>query len=274
MTAPSPLSSFYKSAPICLWVEDEETRTYLSTAWDGDGAIAIGVANGNSQLKALVNSARNDGARNVFAFRDRDFTKGNRGKWSSPSVDVFATSVLEVENYLLDADAIRQSTVNTSGKSASDIEAEMRAFAQRLDWWMACRATITELRDAVTEDFVNHPKWTKVTGLSEAEDSILQSWWWQNRMAVSTAWSDTHVRDRIAHHHGLFAQMLTDGSWKQEFSGKEIVDQLRQSVWTGPTVIPGRAGKIEFFRAVAESQRRRVRLPSDVTDLRAELRSR
>jgi hypothetical protein len=270
MTAPSGLSAFYKSAPICLWVEDEETKTYLSTAWDGDGAIAIGVANGNSQLKALVDSARKDGHRNVFAFRDRDFTEGNREKWST--VDVFASSVLEVENYLLDAEAIADSAVNTSGKTASDIEVDMRAFAQRLDWWMACRATITELRDAVTGDFVKHPKWTKVTGVNEAEDSILKSSWWQGRVAVSNDWSDAHVRGRIAHHHGRFQQMLRNGAWKQEFSGKEIVDHLRQRVWTGPTVIPGRAGKIEFFRAVAERQL--AGLPPDVTALQAELHAR
>lgn len=32
----SHLSLLYNHHPVCLWVEDEETRSYLNTVW-GDG---------------------------------------------------------------------------------------------------------------------------------------------------------------------------------------------------------------------------------------------
>jgi len=52
------LNGIYKNFPAYLWVEDEETRTYLKTVWKGEEHIEIYVAGGHTHLHAVVTAAR------------------------------------------------------------------------------------------------------------------------------------------------------------------------------------------------------------------------
>lgn len=44
MKPSSDVIGLYRSFPAYLWVEDEETRTYLETAWNGESLIKVLVA--------------------------------------------------------------------------------------------------------------------------------------------------------------------------------------------------------------------------------------
>lgn len=71
MIATSDLPTLYKTKKVCLWVEDEETRTYLTEVWQ-DPEIGLLVADGHTNLQAVVASSRQEGFAHVFGFRDRD----------------------------------------------------------------------------------------------------------------------------------------------------------------------------------------------------------
>ncbi|WP_441292683.1 hypothetical protein ACSRUE_21830 [Sorangium sp. KYC3313] len=55
MKPSSDVTGLYRNFPAYLWVEDEETRTYLQTAWEGELHIKVLVAGGHGHLHAVVN---------------------------------------------------------------------------------------------------------------------------------------------------------------------------------------------------------------------------
>jgi len=271
----SDVTGLYRAFPAYLWVEDEETRTYLDTVWNGESRIKIYVAGGHSHLPALVKAAHSDYSTHVFGFRDRDFGASNRAHWNDPALDVLTSDVLELENLLLDAEAIAACDVNTSGLGAADIELEMRRLATPLTWWMACRKTITALRDAVMTDFLSHPSRTRVRTRQEAEDAIVTSAWWSTVLpALHGTWgSSASITQRLVQDESDFSAMLGTDAWKRDFSGKEIVQDLIAKVWTRKR--PGDpAGRLEFVRAIAESQLRMGRVPAEIVELRTAIRRR
>lgn len=275
MKPTSDVTGLYRSFPAYLWVEDEETRTYLETAWNGESRIKIYVAGGHTHLQAVVSAARNDWATHVFGLRDRDFGTSNRARWRDDTVTILAGEALELENLLLDADAIASCQVNTAVLSTTQIEQELLQIAMPLTWWMACRRTITEIREAVTEGFLAHPTRREVASQQDAENAIMGTDWWANVLpSLHPTWgSRTAISASLVSHEAAFHAMLATGQWKKEFSGKEILQELGPKVWRHKRP-PDPAGRLEFVRAIAEAQRDHRRIPSEVTDLRTAILSR
>lgn len=275
MTKPSSdLRALYRNFPVYLWVEDEETRTYLETVWVGESLIKIYVADGHPNIAAIVNAAHRDRLPHVFGLRDRDFGGSNRARWSDPAVRVLCGDSLELENLLLDADAIAACAVNTAGMSTAQIEAELNAIATPLVWWMSCRRTLTELRDALTSEFPAHPTRYSVPTQQAAEQIILASTWWHQQFpAFHQKWTAATIQKRLAQHEAQLRPMLASNAWKQEWSGKEVLSDLVARVWTRKR-LGNPAGRIEFIRAIAEAQCKLNRVPPEIAELRTTLRQR
>lgn len=119
MTATALFPGFYRGA-INLWVEDELTRDYLRKVWQEDPAIVFYVGGGNEGITAVLKEAELAGLHNVFALIDRDFGITNRADWNNPAKTSrrFVGSVHEVENHLLDADALAGCALNTGGRTS------------------------------------------------------------------------------------------------------------------------------------------------------------
>ncbi|MDI1475583.1 hypothetical protein [Polyangium sp. y55x31] len=270
---PSHLSALYKNKLVYLWVEDEETRTYLETTW-GDPDIGIYIAGGCENIGAVVQAARKDKLHHVFGYRDRDFGASNRPRWNDPSVDMFVGDAFEVENLLLDAPAMAACEVNTSPKDATTIEKEMQALAAQLDWWMACRATIVELRDVVAKDFIEHPGRSKVRSKQEALDTITTSAWWTRvPKALPAATTSPHLEARLLSHQKAYAAMLASGAWKSHVSGKEILAEMLTRIWTKKRPADPQ-GRQDFVKAIAQAQRKARSTPEEIVALRLALRAR
>jgi hypothetical protein len=270
----SDLTAMYKSFPVYLWVEDEETRTYLKATWSDDPLIGIYIAGGNEGVHAAVRAARANGYLHVFGFRDRDFGTSNRSRWGNDDVHVFASEAFEIENLLLDSDAIAACDVNTSDKKASDIKNDLRALAAPLVWWMCCRRTITEISDSLTLEFIEHPRRADVTTQQQALDVIVRSPWWASTRPAIAGWDvPAALPGALSRHHATYAAMLASAQWALEFSGKEILRDLFTSIWTKKRP-PDPRGRIEFVKSIARAQRLLKRVPQEIADLRVELRGR
>jgi hypothetical protein len=172
VTAPSNLPTLYRNHQILVWVEDEVTRTYLREVWQ-DSNIGLLIAGGHENIHAVVKSARAQGFLHVFGFRDRDFGGTNRPKWQDDPEGVLTSEVFEVENLALDSQAMFACQLNSSKMTAEQISARLRELASKRCWWMSCRHAITDVRNAITDKFVEHPKLGKVTTQAEAEESHL-----------------------------------------------------------------------------------------------------
>jgi hypothetical protein len=191
MTASSDLPSLYSLRPVNLWVEDDETRAYLDRAWQ-DPDIGYLVAGGGENVAAVVKSAREAGLPTVFGLRDRDFNSSNRSRWRrwTDPLAVFALDSLEIENFALDAEAIADVDANTAGLTAAQIEGLLQRAVNGMVWYMACRYTVSDIRDAVARDFLKHPRAEgprALTSFAAARDWILDSPWWKDVLPAATA---------------------------------------------------------------------------------------
>ncbi len=268
---PSHLSALYKNKLVYLWVEDEETRTYLETAW-ADAEIGIYIAGGCENIRAVVHAARKDNLLHVFGYRDRDFGTSNWPRWNDPSVEVFVGEAFEVENLLLDARSMAECEVNTSPKNVPDIENELQALAGKLCWWMACRASIAELRGAVAEDFIEHPSPSNVRTQQEALDTITTSRWWTHVLPNISA-ATAKLPATLLKHQATYGAMLTSGAWKTHFSGKELFADMLPRIWTKKRPRDPQ-GRLDFVKALARAQRDARTVPQEIIDLRLALRAR
>jgi hypothetical protein len=273
LTAASDLPALYSRHALVVWVEDEETRTYLSTAWQ-DGDIGLLVAGGYENIHAVVKAAEKDGIAHVFGIRDRDFWTSNRARWNEPAIRVLTGDTFEIENLLLDATAMAACDVNSAEKDVAAIEADLGALAAPLAWWMSCRKTIVHFREAATRDFTEHPKRGAVTSKALALSKIVDSPWWTTTLpGLGHAVTRAEAERLLDLHHRHYAAALQDGSWRTSFSGKEILGDMRGRLWTRNHQA-GLGGKLRLFRSIAEAQRTLNRLPEEIKELRAVLRAR
>lgn len=276
MTAPSNLPTLYRNHQILVWVEDEVTRTYLREVWQ-DSNIGLLIAGGHENIHAVVKSARAQGFLHVFGFRDRDFGGTNRPKWQDDPEGVLTSEVFEVENLALDSQAMFACQLNSSKMTAEQISARLRELASKRCWWMSCRHAITDVRNAITDKFVEHPKLGKVTTQAEAEEVIFASKWWTATLPVIGASTTAAcVRTNLAQHHARYSALLASGEWQAHFSGKELLQEVVTAVWTKgrPKGEHSDSVHLDFIRSIGEAQRLHNRIPGELQALRAVLRTR
>jgi hypothetical protein len=274
VTATSDLPAIYSSHPLVLWVEDEETRTYLSTAWQ-DGDIKLLVAGGYANIDTIVKAAEKDDIPWVFGVRDRDFWRSNRARWTADrALRVFTGDTFEIENWLLDATAMAACDVNTAEKDAVTLQGELDALAAPLAWWMSCRKTIVHFRDAVTKDSIEHPTRGAVTSKPLALSKIVGSSWWTTTLpALGQTVTEAEADRLLDLHHQEYTSALQDGTWRTCFSGKEILGEMRSRLWTRRPE-GGLGGKLRLVRSIADAQRTLNRVPEEIQALHAVLRAR
>ncbi|WP_437629800.1 hypothetical protein [Sorangium sp. So ce854] len=275
MKPSSDVTGLYRNFPAYLWVEDEETRTYLQAVWEGESHIKVLVAGGHGYLHAVVNAARNDYNTHVFGFRDRDFGVSNRARWNDHTVVVLTADVVEIENLLLDPDAIAACQVNTARHDARKIEQELTMLATPLTWWMSCRRTITEIRDAVVGDFLEHPGRDRVRTQGDAEAAITGSPWWARVLpTLQPDWGNAAtITRKLQDHEASYRAMLSTGAWRREFSGKEILRELTTRIWTRKRPKDPEC-RLTFVQEIARAQRELNRVPQEIRELRTSIRRR
>ena len=181
------------------------------------------------------------------------------------------SEVFEIENLLLDSEAMAICDVNTSSKTAAQITAELAQLAGALPWWMSCRRAIAEIRNAVTDQFTVHPKRGAVKTQADAESAIFASPWWTAVLPIiGTSTTQPLVQASLQQHHAAYSAMLGNGLWRTHFAGKEVLGDIVTRVWTrkhSPRLL------LDFIQAVGRAQCSSSRIPTEVTELRAALRA-
>lgn len=268
------LSALYAAQPLVVWVEDEETRRVLTTAWAGD-PIAIYVGGGNETIRAVVEDAWRGGLRHIFGVVDRDFGRSNACRWSTPdeSLRTYVLQSSEIENLALDPEALAGCAYNTGRRSVREIEARLHQTIQGMTWWMACCAVLDTIRQRRNADFPGFPSQAaSVIDLDSALLHIQSSRWFSDHVAQLPSLAErTWLETELQRHEARFAEAVTDGSWRTEFSGKQIFYRIVEYVHTMGN---GRAKKLELLQGVTQTQAELGRLPQELTLLQASLRLR
>jgi hypothetical protein len=268
-------ASLYR-ATINLWVEDELTRAYLDAVWNTP-AVAYLIGGGNEGVQAIVNDAEKAGYPNVFALIDRDFRQTNKSVWMDPNKTFrrFILPVHEIENYLLDARALAASRFNNLNKTEGAIEAMMTTVATRLCWWAACRDVVAELRRRFRAGFLGDPS-CDVNSEDQARDHICRSPWFQRLASEVSRTTVADVHQLLSDAHSRASQSLTDGSWKVEFAGKEILHDVSSRICHLPGLRNPNPAQFDedLAKEIGAWQRQYQAVPPDLGELLGALQQR
>jgi hypothetical protein len=267
---------------INLWVEDELTREYLSAVWTHPPDVFFLIAGGNEGVSAVVKDAEAAGFPNVFGPIDRDFRPTNRADWNAAGKTFrrFVLPVHEIENDLLDPEALASSRLHTLNRTAEQIDGYLMAAAGRLTWWAACRRVVAELKSRFRDRFVPEPPCGRIADESSAINHICTSEWFRNLAAEATQTTTEEIRRLLADMHQEAQSQLSDGCWRTEFAGKEIYRDVGSQICDRTaTALRGYAPTpvefdIDLAKDVAAGQVAANRVHHDLIDLLAALRSR
>jgi hypothetical protein len=267
------------TATMALIVEDPLTRDYLRAVWEHPIEIAFVLGGGNDGVRAIVKSFEEEGFPNVFGVTDRDFRPSNRADWVNPA-KTFRTFVLpvhEIENYLLDAAALQASPYQNRRLDVASIETQMGDKAGGLCWWAACRETIAELKRRFREPFVPDPT-QAVTDEASARAHICGSDWFAKLAGESARSTEADVHALLSDNYVAATTRLADGSWRQDFAGKEILRDVAGWFCDRTRLARPPARDVDFYsdlaKEIASWQVANGAVPADLADLLAALRAR
>jgi hypothetical protein len=279
MSALNHLSSLLTQRPIVLVVEDRITKEYLVAAWGAEEQFfTIIVAGGHRVVDGFVNDFRRHDQMHVFGLLDRDFGITNQPRWRAPSDSptVLRLPRHELENYLLDWDALAGCELNKKcrNRTTTDIEARGKSEATKQPWWLACRGQLHEIQKALGKDFPVHPTLGSVTSDQSALDVITQSpWFAEMAPRLATACDDVALKSNIQATGARYSAQLSCADWLQDFSGKEIFAILQSYVYTSP----GKNNpepEVELARSIGAWQFANGRVPADIQELKEALKQR
>lgn len=280
MTTDVALSSLYRGK-INLWVEDPLTRDYLRAAWNQDSSVAFFVAGGGGGVPSLVKDARLGGVANVFAYVDRDFRTSNRNRWSDPDWNsgVYISAVHEVENHLLDWDALAGCGLKPSPPTPEQLKLRAERYSRKLGWWTSCRAVLAEERDRLLAAEPSHPTIQQVGNEAEASAYLDGLPYWNAVQLQTAGWNPAARAAALRRFHATAAAQLQDGSWVREFPGKEIFHHVRSLVHEprrDRSLPPQTAGDLDsdVAKAVGAWQAANEKVPAELIELLASLKRR
>lgn len=264
---------------VTLWVEDALTREYLLTVWQSDAKILdVRVGGGHETIRATVHDLRSQGVGNVFGLTDRDFGPTNRPQWGNPAsgLEVFRLESFEVENLLLDWDALEGCKLNRDehARTTPEIRTKAEAYAQTMLWWMACCRVMADYRGRLIADFPEHPKVANVRSLADAQNYLQQNPWLpQVAPAAAHITSPANVATDLNAAQVTASQAVAAGSWLQTFSGKEVFRHLRGWMYDVSGGSPSEKDT-DLVKSVGEWQVTNDRVPQELLDLKTALKTR
>lgn len=169
----------------------------------------------------------------MFGLVDRDFGTTNITKWSIPGTPQFRLPRHEIENYLLDADAILNCGLNTQRRSQGDIDGELDRLAGLQPAWLACRMVLTEMRRDIQSTFPQHPGVGQIPSKIDAETYIQSSHWYGQVVVEATRWTTApSVATAIVAAELLYQKKLANGEWRIDFPVKKSCTASRLCVST------------------------------------------
>ncbi|RLC12054.1 MAG: hypothetical protein DRI57_18160 [Deltaproteobacteria bacterium] len=273
------LEKLLTDRPVVLWVEDMLTKEYLQRVWQPeDQLFQILIAGSTENVIAVVHDLQKSGYGHVFGFTDRDFRESNRSRWNSPTQDmrIYRPDHFEIENYLLDWKALAgcHENINRHSKARTMIEERATQYADGMLWWMACRQALSDIHKRLVEHFPTHPKVCDIKSIQNAENHIITNHNWWNDFPANSAdiQSLNYLRNNLQTAYNGNQGDLNNGSWKVNFSGKEIFRSVRGFLFN-ESYASAEVMDTDLAKSVADWQINN-KVPPELIELRDSIRTR
>ncbi len=261
-------------AAINLYVEDRTTLVYLRELWN-DPLITYYLGGGNEGVATIVRVDREAGHPNVFGVVDRDYGESNQHKWDRPNTRLFRLRQHEVENFLLDASALASSRSQNLKLSVDQIEELLVEAARKRCWYEACRLVLRTIRGRFHEDFITDPP-QDLLDIDAAKHHLCGSIWFSRLADHAARTTEDDVADLLTTAYGLTTTQLADGTWRQEFSGKNIFEDVASRICDRQKLGGIKSAELydDLAQDVAKWQVESGQVPPELQSLRSALRVR
>ena len=279
----NPLSFLSLAYRGHLLVEDPRTYEYFSALFVNETSqIQVVPVGGSDGVQGLVNASWQRDARSpihAFGWTDRDFGLDNIAKWSDRNNHLFRGTFHEIENYLLDWDALSGCELAMRyGKGDVDYRAECHKIANGMLYEVICDHVLYNLRAEYCNGFPSDPSSSKqsVCSRADVENYLINNNWLQGRSnTVGILFSESELKTRIDVAETLYTDALssTNDDWVKIFPGKEIFEQLRCKVYTGKREKGGCVVDNDLVKSIASYQNLHG-VPNELSMFMAELKRR
>jgi hypothetical protein len=260
-------SSENLSGRLDLYVEDALTKQYLEALFQYEsGWLNITPVWGREAVRAMVMAERDRG-KQAFGWQDRDFGEDNIAKWGQADTYVFRGEYHEIENYMLDWEAMKEGE-----KSSGDflVEQVARGFAKKMVFAVACCSELRALQRFIGEDFPSFPlKQSEIDALESLDDAVRfirnqpKNNPWIPRITSNCAnrTSEGFIRRNVGEKAARLNTALDDGSWRIVMPGKEIFRHVLHQVFQG------NIDEQSFAKSIADWQRENQKIPAELQKL-------
>lgn len=278
MSQLSDLSPLLERTPIVLVVEDRLTKEYLYSLWKPEQQpFTIVTAGGHQVVKGMVTDLRkhDPGNDRVFGLVDTDFDQPNMASWNNPGTCVLRTSHHEMENFMLDWDALAGCELNKRhNHTAAAIEGWAVEQAQKQPWWLACRKRLRTMQKLHGDDYPTAPSVDGITSFQHAFDYVAQSDWCQDLQNRTTQILDQNIlQQELNQAHTEYDQHLQADQWRRTYSGKEVFRHLLSRIYDVPRS-ESREADVDLAISVGDWQRKNGQIPQDLIDLKQVMKTR
>lgn len=258
-----------------LYVEDGLTEQYLGDLFRLDsGWLSIKQVGGNQAVKAMVVAERARGNEQAFGWQDSDFGGDNTKKWNEAGTHVFRGTYHEIENYMLDWEAMEKGEKSSKGFSVQQIAHD---FAKTMVFAVACCSELHALQRFIGQDFPCFPvKQSEMDELQSVEDAVRfireqpENNPWIPRITSDFAvlTSAESIRENVAKQVAYLHNALAGDSWRVVMPGKEIFRHVLHKVFHGDV------DDLSFAKSIADWQRNNKTVPDELQQLIATLKAR
>lgn len=250
-----------------IFVEDELTRQYLSELWRLQlSALHFVTAGSILSVKSLAKLYKDRGLK-CWGIVDRDY------KWSDEPIknNVITLKKHEIENYLLDPEAIHDSDFNHKRKLSKDeIANRIETYIQAGKYWFACCYILADLDLSLRKGFPPAPKKSDITDIDSIVRYISDS-----RFTINLANKlhdieqdklKNHVQDKLSD----IEAMYQEGKQIDFFPGKAALNKIRSELHK-PSGNASKATDIDFAKEIAQKQLERNRIPEELLQIRDDI---
>jgi hypothetical protein len=187
------------------------------------------VGHSKDGVKYLVNSVPKEFKDLVFGFVDCDFDDHNETLWADPSTKIFRPACHELENFLLDFEVLSELSRVVD---AATIQQRAEKIARDLQWWMAGKKALRQIRQTVNVNFPEDPKpnTPAANNLASIVAHIVQSGFPGPQVTAYSQWDQARISALVQQNYDDFSNDLASGQWKNTYSGKEIFRLLKSQV--------------------------------------------
>lgn len=234
------LSTLYRTHLYHCWVEDTLTRHYLNALWSApDLKLWVGAG---SALRGIVEASRAEiAALRIFWMNDGDWAPSTLNEVRSGAMN-YRLCRHEIENYLLDEDAIASAPrlkMVRRGLDAAQVASALAASAQRLVYVVAASRTLHTLIQKI-----NVASWPTQPTLASCPDEGTASSWLAAQLderrealrAVQRGADDAlnarGVAASLRQEIQSAQQELYGGDWRRTYPGKEILRGAWGAIFT------------------------------------------